>query len=419
MKQLKTEVVAVGTELLLGQISNTNAQWLSQQLALFGVNVYHHTVVGDNLQRVETVFNQAHARSDVIIVTGGLGPTDDDLTREAFQSMTGMEIVEHEPSMNKIVAFFEKRGTKMTPNNRKQARVFADATVLENHTGMAPGMIVTYEGRTWIFLPGVPREMKSLASEAVFPHLQRLTGDKQVIKSMILKFVGIGESQLEHELYDLIQNQTNPTIAPLAQDSGVVIRLTAKHSSEAEADQLLDHTKRQVEERLGSYLYGMNEQTLENQIIDLLKSKGRTVAGAESLTGGMFTDKLVSVPGASQVCKGSIVCYDTSVKQDVLGVSNEVLLNEGAVSEACAMQMAEKVSTLLGSTYGISLTGVAGPGSIENKEPGTVFVSIYDQLSNRHETQAYHLQGDRNTVRSRSALKGLEFFYKYLKSSIE
>ncbi len=419
MKQLKTEIVAVGTELLLGQISNTNAQWLSQQLALFGVNVYHHTVVGDNLQRVKTIFNQAHARSDVIIVTGGLGPTDDDLTREAFQAMSGMDIVEHEPSMNKITAFFTKRGTNMTPNNRKQARVFAGASVLENHDGMAPGMIVTHEERTWVFLPGVPREMKHLASGSVFPYLQKLTGEKQVIKSMILKFIGIGESQLEHELYDLIQNQSNPTLAPLAQESGVVIRLTARHNSETEANSLLEQTKAQVEDRLGEYLFGVDEQTIEQQIIDLLKSHGRTIAAAESLTGGMFIDKLVSISGASAACKGSIVCYDMDVKRNVLGISEEVLVEDGTVSEACAEQMAEKVSGLLGSSYGISFTGVAGPMSIEDQQPGTVFVSIYDHMNKRSETKGYHLHGDRNSVRHRATIKGLEFLFNYLKSTLE
>ncbi|MFD2628456.1 competence/damage-inducible protein A [Oceanobacillus kapialis] len=419
MKQLKTEIIAVGTELLLGQIANTNAQWLSQQLASVGINVYHHLVVGDNLQRVETVFRQAHTRSDVVIVTGGLGPTDDDLTREAFQAMSSMDIEEHSPSMEKITAFFEKRGSTMTPNNRKQARVFRGATVLNNKTGMAPGMIVSFEGRTWVFLPGVPREMKNLASESVFPYLQGLLGEKQIIKSMVLKFVGIGESQLEHELYDLIQKQDNPTIAPLAQDSGVVIRLTARHSSEIEADKLLDVTKQKVEERLSSYMLGINEQTIEQQIMELLQSTGKNVSAAESLTGGMFADKLVSIPGASDTFKGSIVCYATNVKRDVLGVSQEVMKKNGTVSQACAEQMAEKVSNLLDSSYGISFTGVAGPRVVENQQPGTVFVSIYDRENNRHETREYHLLGDRDTVRHRATLKGLEFLYLYIKSTVE
>src|SRR5690625_1193594 len=220
-KQFKSEIIAVGTELLLGQIANTNAQWLSKELAKYGINVYQHVVVGDNLSRVLNAFKLAHERSDIIIVTGGLGPTDDDMTREAFQAMTGMEVIEHTASMEKIKAFFEKQKSVMTPNNRRQARVFEGAEVLHNQTGMAPGMITTYEGKTWVFLPGVPREMKSLSRNDVFPYLQKLTGQEEIIQSTILKFIGIGESALEHDLQDLIKEQFNPTIAPLAQSDGV------------------------------------------------------------------------------------------------------------------------------------------------------------------------------------------------------
>ncbi|WP_373896074.1 competence/damage-inducible protein A [Virgibacillus sp. CBA3643] len=414
MKNVKAEIIAVGTELLLGQIANTNAQWLSERLALYGINVYNHTVVGDNLQRVEDAFSNAHHRSDIVIVTGGLGPTEDDLTREAFQRISKLDIIEHPPSMKKIETFFEKQNSVMTPNNRKQARVFKGARVLDNTVGMAPGMIVTYENTTWIFLPGVPREMKQLVKNDVFPYLQKLTGNEEIIKSTVLKFIGIGESALEHELSDIIHNQSNPTIAPLAQDEGVVIRLTAKERSKEKVDDLLENMKQQILAKVGSHFYGVDDEKLENQVISLLEEQHKRIAAAESLTGGMFTDKLISVEGASSVCRGGIVCYDTKVKQDVLNVSNEVVQDKGVVSAECALEMADNVRRKLDASIGISFTGVAGPGEVEGNPVGTVYIAIC-QNTGEQLVEKFAFQGTRNSVRRRATLKGLEILFKYLK----
>lgn len=414
MKNISTEIIAVGTELLLGQIANTNAQWLSEKLASIGINVHHHAVVGDNLRRVEKQFRIAAERSDVMIVTGGLGPTEDDLTREAFQQMTGMDIVEHEPTMRKIEAFFKKQKTDMTPNNRKQARVFSRANIIENHTGMSPGMIVSDKGKMWIFLPGVPREMKRMMTDEVIPHLKRLTGENMVIKSTMLRFTGIGESRLEHDLRDLIQQQTNPTIAPLAQNEGVAIRLTAKAETDHEAAGLIDETKDKILERVGSYFYGADDQTLEENVFTLLKRQNKSLGAAESLTGGMFTDRLIAVPGASNVCRGGIVCYDTKVKENVLHIEPELIRQYGTVSEACALTMAKNVCTLLDADIGISFTGVAGPNSSEGHPAGTVFIAVYER-SGEQLSKKYMFQGDRQTVRKRTVLKGYELLYNLLK----
>ncbi|GAB3794979.1 competence/damage-inducible protein A [Virgibacillus kimchii] len=414
-KQYKSEIIAVGTELLLGQIANTNAQWMSSELAKYGINVYHHVVVGDNLSRVLHAFQLAHSRSDIIIVTGGLGPTDDDMTREAFQSMTGLELVEHPPSMENIKAFFERQNAVMTPNNRRQARVFEGATVLQNKVGMAPGMITTYEGRTWVFLPGVPREMKSLARHDVFPYLQQLTGQEEIIQSTILKFIGIGESKLEHDLQDIIKEQTNPTIAPLAQNDGVVLRLTAKAGSTEEANYLIERMKERILERIGTYYYGADEQTVEQRVVSMLKNNNMTLAAAESLTGGMFTEKLVSVEGASRVCRGGIIAYDENVKQQLLGVSAETLRRSGTVSEACAIEMASNVYKKLQADIGISFTGVAGPVQSEGKPPGMVFIAICDRKGNQV-SKEFSFQGDRNTIRRRAMLKGFELLLNLLKN---
>ena len=412
-KQFRAEIVAVGTELLLGQIANTNAQWISQQLALYGINVYNHVVVGDNLNRVADTFKQAHDRSDIIIVTGGLGPTEDDLTREAFQAISGFQMVEHGPSMKKIEDWFNRSGWKMTPNNRKQARVFEKATVLENKWGMAPGMIVSFEERSWIFLPGVPREMKAMFSAEILPYLYRLTGKQQMIKSNILKFVGIGESALEHELRDLIHQQSNPTIAPLATDEGIIIRLTAKADSDQELDDLLQETKQKILGVVGDYFVAEDDETIEQAIVEQLKEKKLSIAAAESLTGGKFIEKLISVPGASAAVKGGIVCYDTQVKKVVLDVPSKLLEEKGTVSEECAIALAENVRTKLGADIGISFTGVAGPDEIEGKRVGTVFIGL--STADDEKAYGFQFQGDRDTIRNRSTLKGLEIIFKALK----
>lgn len=412
-KQLKAEIIAVGTELLLGQIANTNAQWLSQQLSLYGINVYSHAVVGDNLKRVEDTFTQAHDRSDIIIVTGGLGPTEDDMTREAFQCVSNLNIQEDGPSMEKISAYFEKQGTVMTQNNRRQARVFEGAQVLANTVGMAPGMIVTYQEKEWIFLPGVPREMKQMTTDKVLPYLKEMIGKEMIIKSKVLKSIGIGESRLEYELSDMIQAQTNPTIAPLAQNDGVVIRLTAKEDSEEKANDLLQQTEAKIQAKIGDYLYGEDDETIEHKVLTMLKAQNKRIAAAESLTGGMFTAKLVAVEGASEVCSGGIVCYDTKVKQDVLGVSATTIRSKGTVSEACAIEMAVKVRDKLGANIGISFTGIAGPGSIEGQPSGTVYIAIC--TDEKQMVEKFSFQGDRNANRRRATLKGFELLFNYLK----
>lgn len=414
MKQFRTEIIAVGTELLLGQIANTNAQWMSEKLATIGMNVFHHSVVGDNLQRVREQFQHSENRADVIIVTGGLGPTEDDLTREAFQEIANRDIIEHRPSMKKIEAYFRKQKSKMTPNNRKQARVFTGADVIENTVGMAPGMILSENDATWIFLPGVPREMKQMMSDRVLPYLQQLTGERSVIKSTMLRFIGIGESQLEDELSDIIQSQSNPTIAPLAQSEGVAIRLTAKANTEEEASNLISKTKLQIQAKVGDHIYGADEQTIEENVFALLKAQNKHIGAAESLTGGMFTEKLIAIEGASEVCRGGLVCYDTNVKENVLHISPETIGRHGTVSDECATEMSRNICTLLDSDIGISFTGAAGPDSVEGHPAGTVFIAIYDG-SKESIARKFTFQGSRQTIRKKATLKGFELLYNLLK----
>lgn len=378
-KNYQAEIVAVGTELLLGQIANTNAQWLSEQLATYGINVYNHTVVGDNLDRVEQAFRLAQSRSDIVIVTGGLGPTEDDLTREGFEQLTGLEIIEDKTTMEKIESYYKERNRTMTPNNRKQARVFKGASVLKNNAGMAPGMYIDYRDTHWFFLPGVPREMKQISSEELFPFLENLTGKQQVIQSTVLKFIGIGESNLEHELTDMIHEQTNPTIAPLAQDQGVVIRVTASAASKVEAQKLVADKKQEILARIGAYCFGEDEQTIENKVIELLAEKRKTLAAAESLTGGLFSSNLVSAAGASNVFAGSLVTYQTAAKEALLDLTPEWISKYGVVSKECAEAMAEQAALKLNTPTAISFTGVAGPETQEEKPVGQVYIAVYDE----------------------------------------
>lgn len=413
MGEQKTEIIAVGTELLLGQIANTNAQWLSEQLAELGLNVYHHSVVGDNLSRVQDVFAVAQERSDLVFVTGGLGPTEDDMTREAFSAMSGLQLIEDEQTAQKLASFFSVQDKDMPVSNRKMALIFEGADVLPNAAGMAPGIMTAHAGTTWIFLPGVPREMKSLASSEVFPRLAGAVGSHAVIRSLVLRFIGIGESKLEEELKELVDSQTNPTIAPLVADDGVLIRLTAKAASVHEADLLIEKTRQEIVSRCGAYLYGTGNDTLASAVLQLLKDRGNTVAAAESLTGGMFTEELISVPGASAVCYGGIVSYDKSVKQDVLGVRAGTVAAYGTVSRECAAEMAERVRMLLKTDIGISFTGVAGPADTEGKPAGTVFLGISSaQGTEIHEC---HFRGDRQAVRRQSVVKGFELLFNKLK----
>ncbi|GAA0611970.1 competence/damage-inducible protein A [Virgibacillus siamensis] len=417
MSQIKTEIIGVGTELLLGQIANTNAQWISERMAENGFSVFHHAVVGDNLQRVVAQFEQSAERSDVIIVTGGLGPTEDDMTREAFQKISNLEMVEHGPSMDKIEAFFKKRNSVMTENNRRQARMFKGAKVVENQVGMAPGMMVSHQNSMWVFLPGVPREMKAMITNTVLPYLKQHTGEHTVIKSTMLRFIGIGESRLEDELKDIIHGQSNPTVAPLAQNEGVAIRVTAKASSEAEAFELIESTKQQILSKTGGHFYGSDEQSLAEKVFGLLKNRGLFIAAAESLTGGMFMERLVALEGASKVCSGGIVCYDTKVKENVLRVSPETITQYGTISEQCAGEMAENSCSVLGADIGISFTGVAGPDAQEGHSPGTVFIGIH-AIGKETVIKKCVFQGDRNTIRERSVIKGFELLMNFLEKEL-
>lgn len=415
MKQLDVEIIAVGTELLLGQIADTNSQWVSQQLTHIGANTYYQTVVGDNIDRLKNSFNNAKKRSNIMIVMGGLGPTTDDITREAFQKISQLEIHEHEQTISKIKQYYAEQNRTMTENNRRQARVFSKAKIINNKLGMAPGMIVKHDERYWIFLPGVPREMKQMMRDGVLPFLRTLHGEDTIIRSKIIRLLGIGESQLEEKIKPLIDEQTNPTIALLAQNDGNIIRLTAKAKTTDEAEDLLNSYAQKIEAIVGNYIYGYGEQTIQEKVLTYLKENNNTISAAESLTGGLFTEQLISLAGASQVLPGSIVSYDRSIKQQVLNVSEDTLKNYGTISEACATEMAEQSAKIFKTDYAISFTGVAGPDMEEGQPVGTVYIAIYDPTGHTH-VQRLHITGDRYLIRQRAMLKGYELLFNTFKN---
>ncbi|MBA2174039.1 competence/damage-inducible protein A [Halobacillus locisalis] len=411
---MKTEIIAVGTELLLGQIVNTNAQWISKQLAAVGLPTYHQTVVGDNYNRVYETFRTAHNRSDIIIVTGGLGPTEDDMTRDAAKPIFKQELIQHEPSLKKIEKYYEMNNQTMTENNRKQSLVFENAHVLMNEEGMAPGQIIEVDGRTWVFLPGVPREMKTLMNDHVFEYFKKTFDIKSEIMSEMMWFIGIGESTLEDELSDLIRNQTNPTLAPLAGEGEVGIRLTATGETDDEARQHIESMKATILNRVGSYYYGSDEKTIEETVRDLLKDKQMTIGSAESLTGGLFMERLISLPGASSVCQGSLVAYTPFTKENVIQVPKFIIREFGTISTECAEVMALNAQNLLFANVAISFTGVAGPEPSEGQEPGTVFIGV--QIGERKpQVHSFHFDGTRDKIRMRAVKKGYELIYHALK----
>ena len=310
------EILAVGTELLMGQIVNTNAQYLTKRLNDVGVNVYYHSVVGDNPIRLKECLRLALSRSDVVITTGGLGPTKDDITKEAVAEIMGMKLVRDEETFRNIRCFFERVNRKMLVNNIKQADIPEGCTIIPNKNGTAPGCLIEKDGKTIIMFPGPPKEMIPMFEETIYPYLEQKTG--QIIGSRMLKVFGIGESEMEMKIMDLVEAQSNPTIAPYVNMGEIVIRVTARSKNYDEAMKMIDPVIERIKERLGSDLYAYSGETLEETVVQLLIGKGISISTAESCTGGMLASKLVNVPGVSDVFTNGFITYSNQSKIDVL-----------------------------------------------------------------------------------------------------
>ena len=378
MKKIdNAEILCVGTEILIGDIINTNAAYISQRLAAMGINQYHQGVVGDNPQRLKKFLQEALNRADVVILTGGLGPTYDDLTKETVAELMGKGMELHQPSLDRLKDFFVSRNIEMTENNVKQAYMPVGCIVMQNNCGTAPGAIIENEetGKTAIILPGPPREMKPMFEESVVPYLETRTDSLFVSKNV--NIIGMGESKVETVIIDIMKNSINPTVAPYAADGEVRLRVTAKASTKEEGEKIcLDMIEVLKKTEIGKYIYGI-DTTPEKALIEKLEKNNMKIAVAESCTGGMVTEVLTTVSGASAVLDGSVVSYANEIKAKLLNVSEETLATKGAVSEECALQMAEGVRKLMGADIGISITGIAGPtGGTPEKPVGTVYIAV-------------------------------------------
>lgn len=413
---MDAEIIAVGSELLLGQIVNTNGRFLSQQFAEIGINVYYHTVVGDNERRLKQAIEIAESRANLIVFTGGLGPTKDDLTKETIARHLGKQLVFDEEALHSIEDFFSKTGRTMTENNKKQALVLEGCDVLRNDHGMAPGMILTKSGITYMLFPGPPKEMEPMFLSYGYANIHKKLENKDRIESKVLRFYGIGESLLETKIEDLLDNQTNPTIAPLAADGEVMLRITAKDESKEKCEALIAQVEADILRRVGPFYYGSDQTSLIQELVKELKEQERTIAVAESLTGGMFQEQLTTIPGVSHVFKGGVISYATEVKSKILHVSEATISTYGVISEQCALEMAANVRIELDSDVGLSFTGVAGPDEQEGKAVGTVFIGI-SYRDGRSHVEKLALSGSRAQIRIRSVKYGCHYLLRDLQRS--
>ena len=374
---MSAEIIFVGTELLLGDILNSNAQFLAQELASLGIPHYYQTVVGDNISRLHKVIDIASSRGSLLIFTGGLGPTPDDLTTEAIASFFVTPLEARAEIIRDIEIKFARRGRKMTVNNHKQALIPQGASILPNPNGTAPGIIwQPRQGLTILTFPGVPSEMKQMWRETAVPFLKSQGWGKEVIYSRMLRFRGIGESALAEKVTSLF-DLTNPTVAPYASKGEVRLRISAKAKSEGEAKALIEPIAQQIQTIAGLDYFGADDDTLAAVVGKLLKDRGETVSVAESCTGGGLGAMLTEIPGSSDYFLGGIIAYANQVKSKFLGVSTEELSEYGAVSEVVAQQMALGVKKQLGTSWGIGITGIAGPGGGSAEKPvGLVYVGI-------------------------------------------
>ncbi|TWT13410.1 competence/damage-inducible protein A [Streptococcus sp. sy010] len=373
---MKAEIIAVGTEILTGQIVNTNAQFLAEKLAELGIDVYFQTAVGDNTERLLAVLDIARQRSDLVILSGGLGPTDDDLTKQTLARFLRRDLVVDLQAQAKLDDFFAQRPShSRTPNNTRQALILEGSQPLANPRGLAVGSLLTVDKVTYILLPGPPNELKAMFKQEVMPRLR----SSSRLYSRVMRFFGMGESRLVTILDDLIKHQTDPTLAPYAKLGEVTLRLSTKASNQDEANQRLTSLEKEIlsKEEVAAAFYGYGEEnSLAQVVVSLLKEKNKTVTAAESLTAGLLQANLAECSGLSQVFEGGLVTYSRAQKSSLLGIPLEDLKQHGVVSAFTAEKMAEQVRLKMGADIGLSLTGVAGPASLENQPVGRVFIGL-------------------------------------------
>ena len=396
---MKAEIITVGTEILLGDILNTNCRYLSRELAAMGIEMYYQITVGDNEERLLKTLKESLNRSDIVICTGGLGPTEDDITKEVCAKYFGYELGLHKPSLDAMIERFKHMNRVPTKNNEKQAYFPKEAYILKNDNGTAPGCIMEKEGKMIVVLPGPPREMESMFENYVKPYLSKLTDD--VIESEVLRIIGVGESKVENDILDIIDSQTNPTIATYAKGYECTLRITAKAKSVEEAKELIKPMSDEMKRRFGQSLYATGETSIEEVVSKMLVENNLKIAVAESCTGGMVSASLINYPGISSVFMEGCVTYSNEAKMKSLGVKKETLDIYGAVSDKCAKEMASGVAARYNTNIGIATTGIAGPdGGTDEKPVGLVYFGIY--INGKVISKKYVFNGDRQGVRERA-----------------
>jgi nicotinamide-nucleotide amidase len=409
------ELVNTGTELLLGQIVNTNAPFLAARLNELGFSVLYQTTVGDNRERMKNVLKMALERADIVITSGGLGPTQGDITKEVTASLFNKSMYLHEASAERIKKFFAERRLCMTDNNLRQAMMPEGAQIIENTCGTAPGVIMEEKatGKLIINLPGPPHELAAMFEKAIIPFLVARFGLQGAIVSRVLRTYGLGESALEERIKQYISSQSNPTLALLARNGEIHVRITAKAASETEAVNLIAELENQLRPLLDEYIFGVDEETLEKSVGKLLLTKNLTIALAESCTGGLVSSRITDVPGSSQYLMGSIVSYSNAAKSQQVGVPEGTIADHGAVSQETAECMAQGIKMKLHTDIGVGITGIAGPdGATKDKPVGLVYIAI----SGIAGTVCYehYFNGTRTDIKHRTALTALNHVRRYL-----
>jgi len=412
---VRAEIVGVGTELLLGQIANTNAQWMSQRLAEIGVDVPHHQVVGDNLERIVAALKVALERADVVLVTGGLGPTGDDITREAIAAVMAVPLVRHPELEDLMREKFGDMGRDMPLSNLRQADVPSGARYIVPRRGTAPGLVCDLAGGKRLYaMAGVPTEMMEIMRGTALPELAALAGPA-VLASTMIRCAGIGESTVAQRLEDLFERSENPSIAYLATGGEVRVRVTAKAATSAEAQEMGAPLVQEILTRLGEVVFTTDDEELEEAIGRMLVESGRTVGCAESLTGGGIAKRLTSVPGASAYFSGGAVTYSAEAKRRVLGVSRATLEGPGVVSEACAREMAAGARRIFEADVSVAVTGVAGPEPLEGRPPGVVWLAL--EAADRTHARLGRWAGEREQVQRWTEQAALDLLRRYLDGS--
>ena len=405
MKTMTAEIIAIGTEILLGDIVNTNAAYLARELAQLGINTYHQEVVGDNPERVLETFEHAFERANLVITSGGLGPTQDDLSKEMGAKFFGVPLKEDSKARAHIEGYMQRLGRSITENNWKQAMLPEGSLPLYNNNGTAPGFILNRDERILIMLPGPPSELIPMFADQVIPYLRALSED--VLISRTLHICGTGESAVESILQEQMRKMTNPTLAPYAKEGTVDLRITAKAKSEEVAREMIAPVEEEIREIFGQQVFGADADTLESVVVELLAARGWHVATAESCTAGWASGRIVNYPGASKVLEGGLVTYSNEAKMALLGVKKETLDQYGAVSVQTAAEMAEGAAKILGTETAVSITGIAGPGGGTDEKPvGTVCVGVFCQ--GKIKTERFQFSRNREANRRLSVVKALD-----------